>query len=51
MKELKNNEEIEHYYKDCTPLTQSLSGVDVPFLEVTSRIHEPDYMMIDPDEF
>lgn len=32
MKELKNNEEIEHFFKDSTPLCQSLSGVDVPYL-------------------
>ena len=42
LKELKSDPEVKHT-KDCTPLCASLSGVDVPYLTVTSRAHEDDF--------
>ena len=43
LKELKADPEVLKHTKDCTPLCQSLSGVDVPYLVVTSRVNEPDF--------
>lgn len=43
LKELKSDPEVMKHTKDCTPLCASLSGVDVPYLVVTSRAHEDDF--------
>lgn len=43
LKELKADPEVMKHTKDCTPLCASLSGVDVPYLTVTSRVNEPDF--------
>ena len=50
MKELKANPEIKKYTNDATPLCSSLAGVDVPYLIVTSRVHEEGYKLIDKSE-
>ena len=39
-----------NHMKDCTPLCKSLSGVDVPFIIVTSRANDENYLMIDANE-
>jgi hypothetical protein len=36
--------------KDCTPLCKSLSGIDVPYLIVTSRANEDNFHLIDAKE-
>jgi len=46
LKELKADPEVMKYAKDCTPLCSSLSGVDVPYLTITSRVNEPDFEQI-----
>lgn len=48
--ELKQRKEIKSFYKDATPLCSSLSGVEVPYLIVTSRAHQETFDMIDPEE-
>lgn len=50
IKELKAKQDIQKYLKDCTPLCNSLSGVDVPYLVVTTRANEKDYMKIEDSE-
>lgn len=39
IKELKSNRETMRHTKDSTPICHSLSGVDIPYLIVTSRVH------------
>ena len=46
MKELKADPEVMKYTNDCTPLCQSLAGVDVPYLIVTSRVHDEHHHLI-----
>lgn len=48
--DLKLKKEIKPFFKDATPLCSSLSGVEVPYLIVTSRAHQESFDMIDPDE-
>ena len=50
LKELKANEEVMKFTKDPGPICHSLSGVDIPFLIVTSRANQDDYNLIDPKE-
>jgi len=50
LRALKEDEAITQHMKDCTPMCKSLSGVDVPFLVVTSRVHEDDHHLIDASE-
>lgn len=50
LKDLKAKQEFKNYLKDCTPLCHSLSGVDVPYLVVTTRANEKEYMKIEESE-
>jgi len=50
LRALKEDGAITQHIKDCTPMCKSLSGVDVPFLVVTSRVHEDDHHLIDASE-
>ena len=50
MRELRENKEIMKHTNDCTPLCQSLAGVDVPYLIVTSRANEDNYRLIQKSE-
>lgn len=43
LKHVKSDPDRTKYIKDCTPLCQSLSGVDVPYLIVTSRANEENF--------
>ena len=43
LKTIKSDTDRVDHIKDCTPLCQSLSGIDVPYLIVTSRANEENY--------
>lgn len=46
LKELKSDPQVMKHTKDCTPLCSSLSGIDVPYLMVTSRVNEDNHEKI-----
>ena len=46
IKEIKSDPQVMDYTKDCTPLCSSLSGIDVPYLTITSRVHEDNFEKI-----
>jgi hypothetical protein len=50
LRDLKQDEEVMRYTKDAGPICHSLSGVDVPYLIVTTRAHQADFNFIDPKE-
>jgi len=46
LRELKADPEVMKCTSDCTPLCQSLAGIDVPYLVVTSGVHEEGHGLI-----
>ena len=50
LEQLKMNPEVMSYTKDPGPICHSLSGIDIPYLIVTSRVNEENYKMIVPEE-
>ena len=47
---LKSNPDLSTFLKDQGPICHSLSGIDIPFLMVTSRAHQDNYKEILPEE-
>lgn len=50
IKELKSNKDVMSHLKDSTPICHSLSGIDIPYLIVTSRVNQDNFNEIDPNE-
>lgn len=50
MKELKADPEVMKHTNDTTALSPSLAGVDVPYLVVTSRVHDEKCHLIQKSE-